>query len=127
MARFKEIVIDSIQPATLAKFWSGVLDEYCIRDYDEAELGRLKQLGLTPETDPSVALDGPGITIFFQHTSEPKVLRNRIHFDVESADTAAEITRLMGLGAVVRDEHDAFTVMLDPEGNEFCVVKSRSR
>ena len=122
MARLKEIVIDSIQPVTLARFWSGVLDEYCIRAYDEAELGRLKQLGLTPETDTSVALDGPGITIFFQQTSEPKVLRNRIHFDVECADTASEIKRLMGLGAVVRDERDGFTVMLDPEGNEFCVV-----
>jgi hypothetical protein len=55
--------------------------------------------------------------------NKPKVLRNRIHFDVECADTAGEITRLTSLGAVVRDEHDGFTVMLDPEGNEFCVVK----
>jgi hypothetical protein len=123
MARLKEIVIDSIHPAALARFWSGVLDEYSIRNYDEAELGRLKQLGLTPETDPSVALEGPGITMFFQQTSEPKGLRNRIHFDVECADTTSEIARLTGLGAVVRDEHDGFTVMLDPEGNEFCVVK----
>jgi hypothetical protein len=124
MARLREIVIDSIHPAALARFWSGVLDEYSIRHYDEAELGRLKQLGLTLETDPSVALDGPGITMFFQLTSEPKVLRNRIHFDVECADTAGEITRLTDLGAVVRDEHVGFTVMLDPEGNEFCVVKN---
>ena len=29
------------------------------------------------------------------------------------------------LGAGVRDEHDTFTVMLDPEGNEFCVLDPR--
>jgi hypothetical protein len=33
----------------------------------------------------------------------------------------AEIARLTALGATVRDMHDTYTVMLDPEGNAFCV------
>jgi hypothetical protein len=37
-------------------------------------------------------------------------------------ERAAEVKRLQGLGATIRDEHDRHTVMLDLEGNEFCVI-----
>ena len=41
-------------------------------------------------------------------------------YDVRPYDDA-EVARLRGLGATVRDERDGYTVMQDPEGNEFCV------
>ena len=123
MARLKDIVIDSRHPAGLARFWERALDGYAIRPYDDAEVERLASLGLTPETDPSVALDGDGPTLFFQQTDVPKTARNRVHLDLATPDRRSEVDRLTALGARVRDEHDGFTVMLDPELNEFCVLE----
>ena len=44
----------------LARFWAAVLDGYAVAPYDDAEVARLAALGLTPETDPSVVIVGPG-------------------------------------------------------------------
>lgn len=121
VARIKEIVVDALNPAKLARFWAAALDEYAVRPYTAADLTDLASRGLTPETDPSVALDGAGPTIFFQLTRQSKIGRNRIHLDLRCASRAAEVTRLERLGASVRDVRSTYTVMLDPEGNEFCV------
>jgi hypothetical protein len=125
MAKLKEIVVDSRHPAALARFWAGVIDGYRVRAYDDAEIARLASLGLTPETDPAVMVDGPGPSLCFQLNAEPKSTRNRLHLDVVCSARPLEIARLIAAGATVRDEHDGFTVMLDPEGNEFCVVSPR--
>ena len=125
MAQLREIVIDSMTPAKLAPFWANALTAYQVRPYNDAEVERLASMGLTPETDPAVAVDGDGPTLFFQKSVEPKSQRNRIHFDVCGGVREKEVGRLQTLGATVRDVHDNFTVMLDPEGNEFCVVDPR--
>lgn len=122
MVRIRDIVIDAAKPSALARFWAEALEGYAVRAYDDAEVARLASLGLTPETDPSVAVDGPGPTLFFQETPAPKTQRNRVHLDLVGGSRAAEVERLRALGARVRDEHDDFTVLLDPEGNEFCVL-----
>lgn len=124
MLRITEIVIDSLNPAVLARFWAGVLTEYEVRPYDDAELASLAERGLTPATDPAVAVDGPGPTLFFQRTDTPKAGRNRIHFDLKTPRRETEVERLTALGATVRDVHDEYTVMLDPEGNEFCILET---
>ena len=121
MAELSDIVVDSLHPADLARFWAAALDGYEIRAYDQAEIERLAALGFTPDTDPTVALDGPGPTLFFQVTTVAKRARNRVHLDVRTRNRAAEVARLEALGARIRDEHGYHTVMLDPEGNEFCV------
>ena len=126
MAELSDIVVDSLHPADLARFWAAALDGYEIRAYDQAEIERLAALGFTPETDPSVAVDGPGPTLFFQVTTQAKQSRNRVHLDVRSADRSREVARLEALGARIRDEHENHTVMLDPENNEFCVREPRS-
>jgi len=87
----------------------------------EAEIASLARAGLTPETDPSVAVDGHGPTLFFQQTRSAKAGRNRLHLDVACESRTIEVARLERLGARVRDVHASHTVMLDPEGNEFCV------
>jgi hypothetical protein len=125
VAKLKEIVVDSIRPALLARFWAEALDGYFVRAYDAGEIARLRKLGLTPETDPSVMVDGPGPTLCFQLKPDPKTVRNRVHMDIVAGSRRSEVARLAALGARVRDEHDGFTVMLDPEGNEFCVVEAR--
>jgi len=117
-----EIVIDSLDPPRLARFWAAALTGYRVRDYDAAEIARLAEQGLTPETDPNVAVDGTGPTLWLQRTARPKTERNRMHLDLRCRDRAAEADRLGRLGARVRDVHDHHTVMLDPEGNEFCLV-----
>jgi hypothetical protein len=118
-----EIVIDSIAPAALARFWASALVGYEVRPYDDAEIERLAALGLTPETDPTVPIDGPGPTIWFQLTDVPPRTRNRIHLDIRGRDRRFEVERLIALGASIRDEHPDHTVMLDPEGNQFCVIE----
>ena len=122
MARIKEIVVDARHPAALAKFWVAALTDYCIRPYDDAEIARLAGKGLTPETDTTVLLDGPGPSICFHIRDMPRATTNHIHLDIVGGPRTGEVARLIALGAQVRDEHDSHTVMLDPEGNAFCVV-----
>ena len=116
-----EIVMDSIRPANLARFWASVLEGYDVRSYDRDEIERLAAKGLSPETDPSVAIDGPGPTTWFQLIETTPQARNRIHLDICGCDRQSEVERLLALGASIRDEHVNYTVMLDPEGNQFCV------
>ncbi len=57
---------------------------------------------------------------------EGKTVKNRVHIDVTSAtaDVAATVAALVDLGATVlrpQDGEISWTVMADPEGNEFCV------
>ena len=123
MGRLKEIVVDADVPSRLARFWEQAIDEYAIRPYDEAEIARLAARGLTPETDVSVLLDGPGPVLCFQLMTGPRPERNRVHFDIETKDRTAEIARLSELGATYVREEAGFTVLRDPEGNQFCVVQ----
>ena len=125
MATVREIVFDSVRPSALARFWAAVLDGYEVRPYDNAEVERLAAKGLTPETDPSVAVDGPGPTLFFQQVQERKTARNRVHLDIEADSRRREVERLCALGASIRREAEGRTVLKDPEGNEFCVVERR--
>ena len=122
MGALKEIVIDADHPASLARFWAAVLDGYAVRPYDEGEIARLAALGFTPETDPTVMVDGPGPSLCFQIKPGPRPERNRVHVDVTAADRDAEIVRLTGLGATFVREAEGYTVMRDPEGNNFCLV-----
>jgi hypothetical protein len=55
MARLHDLVVDSAHPAATARFWAAALDDYAIAPYDEAELARLRGLGIAgPEDDPTV-------------------------------------------------------------------------
>ena len=125
MAWLREIVVDCRHAPSLARFWEQVLDGYAVRAYDQEEIERLAGLGLTPETDPSVALDGPGPTFFFTQVPEPKAGKNRLHVDVVSTEQNTEVARLVALGASVRADYEGWTVLGDPEGNEFCVTDPR--
>ena len=122
MGQLKEIVIDAEHPAALARFWVEVLEGYAIRAYDDEEIARLAALGFTPETDPTVMVDGPGPSLCFQIMPGPRHERNRVHLDVTVDDRDAEIVRLIGVGATIAREAEGYTVMRDPEGNNFCLV-----
>jgi len=115
------ITIDAVNPHQLASFWAAALPGYQIRSYDRMEIDRLAAIGRTPRSDPSVAVDGEGPTLWFQEVAGETTGRNRLHFDLTYGPRDQEVSRLLDLGATIRDEREDHTVMLDPEANQFCV------
>jgi len=74
-----------------------------------------------------VASDGSGGRLGLMPSSSEKTAKNRVHFDLRPNDQQAEVERLERLGARRIDigQHDVtWVVMADPEGNEFCVLRS---
>jgi hypothetical protein len=122
MGTIREIVFDCEEPAALARFWAALLDGYAVRPYDQAEIERLAGLGLTPETDPSVMVEGPGPMLCFQRVAGRRYDNNRLHLDIAVADRSGEVERIRGLGGTIERETAGYTVMRDPEGNQFCIV-----
>jgi hypothetical protein len=126
MARLHDIVFDCRHPASLARFWAEVLDGYRVAPYDEEELRRLAANGIDdPEDDPTVLVEaGAGQPrYFFALVPEGKVVKNRVHLDLAADEPAAEVARLVELGAVAVHEYEGWVQMSDPEGNEFCVLR----
>jgi hypothetical protein len=130
--RVNGICFDCERPAPLARFWAEAVG-YHVREYTEADLASLRAAGIHDgEDDPTVAVDGPdgAISLWFGKVPEGKVVKNRVHLDL-MPDTCMEeeVERLVGLEAVVQRvfEEDGlrWTVMLDPERNEFCVQSPR--
>ena len=126
MGRIETITVDAEHPASLARFWAAALEDYAVRAYDDAEIERLAALGLKPETDPTVMVDGPGPTLCFQKMPGKTSGRNRWHIDLRGTSRRSEVDRLCKLGASVREVHDGWTTLLDPEGNPFCVLGDRA-
>ncbi len=113
IGRIDEVVIDCANPMALAKFWVGVLG------------------GQPTERDMSWCfIDPPGWTrLAFQKVPEGKTVKNRLHLDIEVPDIPAATRQAEELGAqriggIHRDSAGAFQVLLDPEGNEWCLVNS---
>jgi predicted enzyme related to lactoylglutathione lyase len=117
-SRFTELCIDSHDPARLAAFWREVLD------YEVSE---------TEEDGSLVELKGPeaGPTLVFVKVPDEKVVKNRVHIDVSprDRDQADEVERIIQLGArridIGQGEDVTWVVLADPEGNEFCVLRTR--
>jgi hypothetical protein len=125
MGVLHEVVFDCDKPAILARFWASLLDGYDVRPYDEEEIARLAALGLTPETDTTVMVDGPGPSFCFQNVDGRRYDNNRVHLDVEVSNRSGEVERLVEAGASVDRVLPTYTVMRDPEGNQFCLVDPR--
>ncbi|MFT4040890.1 MAG: VOC family protein [Thermomicrobiales bacterium] len=116
-SRVTVVTIDCADPERQMAFWSAALG-YVIRR--EVVGGSL--------FDPA----GAGVALGFQPVPEGKIVKNRVHLDLtpRDGDLEAEVARLEGLGArrLRAFDHDPaqrWWVMLDPEGNEFCVVEFR--
>ena len=112
--RVGEVVIDCAEHGAVVDFWQAALD-YERHDVNE------QYVSLVP-SERGVAGRPP---ILFQKVPEAKVVKNRVHLDFRSDSMAAEVVRLQGLGATFIAERSlgtiVWTVMADPEGNEFCV------
>jgi catechol 2,3-dioxygenase-like lactoylglutathione lyase family enzyme len=131
--RIDSVVFDCRDAAPIARFWAAALG-WSVAPYDEDELERLALKGVyDPEDDPSVMVEPPEDSdmpvLFFTEVPEEKVAKNRVHLDLAAGGTLEdEVERLEALGAHVQnwaeEEGRTWCVMLDPEGNEFCVVPS---
>ncbi|MBW4720193.1 VOC family protein [Saccharothrix obliqua] len=105
------ITIDTADPRRLADFWTKALGTDVQEDF-----GEFLMLAPTAEGGPRLGI---------QRVDDPTPGKNRLHFDVHVADRAAEVARLVGLGATEVAEHTvpglSWTVLADPDGNQFCV------
>ncbi|HVQ87775.1 MAG TPA: VOC family protein [Actinomycetes bacterium] len=143
-----QVTVDCADPSTLTRFWAlalGYVIEPAPDDFPDwrsywLSLG-IPEDELEGATDSDSIVDptGNGPRIWFQLVPEPKVVKNRLHFDLNASggrpipleqrtkDVLAEVLRLEAAGAsqlrVLQFEGaDYFgVVMQDPEGNEFCV------
>jgi|SRR5580698_2544771 hypothetical protein len=110
--RFYQVVIDSADPAALARWWARVLEQDIL-----LETGSEVIVGAAADRYPGLC---------FVPAGDPRVVKNRLHLDLDPDDYEAEVARITGLGATPADigQGDAsWTVLRDPEGNEFCILR----
>jgi hypothetical protein len=120
--RLVHLVIDAVQPAPLARFWAAALGwEVAAEESSEVDVW-----------PPGYRYPDPvALPLVFVPVPEPKTGKNRVHLDLateSAAHQAAEVERLLGLGAVRADigQGDVpWVVLADLEGNEFCVLDPR--
>lgn len=132
--RWYTVVIDCHDPQAQARWWADALDWVVVYDTPDEAVAIPKHASAEPIADLDEWLrSSPGLV--FVPVPEEKTVKNRLHLDFaphSSQDRDAEIQRLLDLGATrvnVGQDEDAvtWTVLADPEGNEFCVLSSRSR
>lgn len=109
--QIRQIGLDVHDLTAMIDFWSGALGY---------ELDHTMS-GYAILRDP----DGREPRIFLQQVPEPKLGKNRAHIDVQVPDERFAVDRLVALGASILWREDFqthyWTVLADPEGNEFCV------
>jgi len=111
--RWQNIVVDCRNPERVARFWSQALG-LPVQGPQDGEWW-LEPGGDHPD-------------ILFLEVPEAKSVKNRVHLDLRPDDHAAEVERLLGLGARhvdIGQRNVSWVVMADPEGNEFCVLQPR--
>lgn len=123
-SRFTEIVIDCHRPRELAEFWCAVLDYEIIDVQDHF----IEISGWRPTAETIRERVSPP-TLLFVRVPESKSLKNRLHIDVSPIDRGRdeEVERLLALGARhvdIGQGEQSWVVLADPEGNEFCVLRS---
>lgn len=143
-----QFCVDCTDPHALADWWAQAL-RWEVEDQDEDFIRRMVAEGHASASDttthrgrvvwvagaaicpPAGAAPSPNLPrILFQPVPEAKAVKNRVHWDLrepgsDDARRAAELERLLGLGATKigsgRQGPWAWTVLQDPEGNEFCL------
>jgi len=113
------LTVDSPDPDRLAPFCREALDYE--EEYHSPPEEKETEILLRPR-------DGrAGTKLLILRVDEPKRVKNRWHLDLRGDDRDAEVERLLGLGATKIDigQGDvSWAVLADPEGNEFCVLRS---
>jgi hypothetical protein len=115
--RVHDIVVDAHDLPGLARFWARGLDWRVLSE-------REREIVIGPDEDAPVGM-------CFMPVTDVKTVKNRVHLDLttEAEDRQTEIERLLALGArrvdVGQTGAESWTVLADPEGNEFCVIRPK--
>ncbi len=116
-ARVINVTVDCAETLKVATFWSAVLGRP-LGDWSSADFASIG-VGDLARTESAW---------FFERVPEGKIAKNRMHVDLVDPDPSA-IERFVALGASVVGAHEIgdglhrWTVLQDPEGNEFCVAE----
>jgi hypothetical protein len=111
---WEQTIVDANDPVALGQWWAQALSWVVVNDDPE-------EYEIRPEPDRL-----PGL--LFARVPELKTIKNRLHLDFRPDDRDAEVERLLALGATRADVgqgDETWVVLADPEGNEFCVLRSR--
>ncbi|MFD6244503.1 VOC family protein [Streptomyces roseolus] len=115
----RHVTIDCADPYALATFWAEVLDGTLADDDNPG--------------DPEALVESAGASLLFIRVPEGKTVKNRVHLDLQPQDRSRdeEVERLLALGAKLVGDHrradgTGWATMTDPEGNEFCVERSKA-
>jgi hypothetical protein len=111
---WEQVVIDAADPVALGRWWVNALGWVVTIDSED-------EFEIRPAPDRM-----PGV--IFVPVSEQKTIKNRLHLDFRPDDQAAEVDRLLALGARrvdIGQGEQPWVVLADPEGNEFCVLGTR--
>ncbi|WP_329108925.1 VOC family protein [Micromonospora sp. NBC_01699] len=115
--RLQNIVFDCRNAYELGSFWGAVVGRRLAEDDKPG--------------DEEVVVEMPeGPTLYFAEVPEPKTVKNRLHVCLEPERSRdGEVERVLGLGATMVDDRrrpdgTGWAVLADPEGNEFCMLRS---
>jgi predicted enzyme related to lactoylglutathione lyase len=112
------VVVDAHDLPKLAQFWTQALGWEVLSE-------REREIVIGPDVNAQVG-------ICFMPVTDPKTVKNRVHLDLttSAADRDTEIERLLALGArrvdIGQTGKESWTVLADPEGNEFCVIRPKT-
>ncbi|MFI8181050.1 VOC family protein [Actinacidiphila glaucinigra] len=115
----QNVAIDCADAYGLARFWSRAT-------------GRPLHPGDRPGDRETQVMSAEGPVLYFNQVPEPKTVKNRLHLCLRPETSRdEEVARLLGLGAAFVADHrnpdgTGWAVLADPEGNEFCVLRSES-
>lgn len=110
---WEQVVVAAQDTVRLGRWWREALGWVVVNDDPN-------EFEIRPAADRF-----PGL--LFLKVDEPKQVKNRLHLDFRPDDQQAEVVRLTALGASPVDigQGDvSWVVLADPEGNEFCVLRS---
>lgn len=116
-------LIDSADPYALAQWWKELLAY--VDDEDGPYEPGAEEVGIT---DPD-----SGHCLLFVVNDDVKTVKNRVHLDLRPRERTrdAEVEWALGIGATFVADHRhtdgsgfGWVVLADPEGNEFCILRS---
>lgn len=113
---WEQVVFDAVRPVELGGWWANALGWVVVLESDDEFEIR------------SASSQLPGLV--FVPVADSTVTKNRLHLDFRPDDPVAEVERLLALGSRrvdVGQGEQAWTVLADPEGNEFCILGARKQ
>ena len=110
-SRLQSVVVDCDDIDAGERFWTAALG-----------------VGVVGRNETYVVLEPvcKELRFLLQHVPEPKTCKARVHLDIEADDVEGEVRRLEALGARRQERVEEWWIMLDPCGNEFCVVAAHT-